>query len=82
MSAYIAHRTVPQTNGNINNGLPALWSPWKRSRMFNRLIRTDDNTFDLYAVCNHKGNMQSGHYTGQSDIRLLLLSLIYDLIWL
>ncbi|CAG2121914.1 unnamed protein product, partial [Medioppia subpectinata] len=31
MSAYIAPRFSTQTNGNINNGLPALWSPWKRS---------------------------------------------------
>ncbi|CAG2122039.1 unnamed protein product [Medioppia subpectinata] len=31
--------------------------------MFSRLTRTDDNTYDLYAVANHKGNMQSGHYT-------------------
>ncbi|XP_054168355.1 ubiquitin carboxyl-terminal hydrolase 31-like [Oppia nitens] len=62
MSAYIVPRA--QTNGNITNGLPALWSPSKRSRMYSRFItRTDDNIYDLYAVCNHKGNMQSGHYT-------------------
>ena len=68
---------APQTNGNMTNGLPALWSPWKRSRMFNKLIRTDDNTYDLYAVCNHKGNMQSGHYTGLSIPSMFHLIIFY-----
>ncbi len=64
MNSYIAPRFVPQTNGNINNTLPSLWSPWKRPRIFGKFARIDDNTYDLYAVCNHRGNMQSGHYTG------------------
>ncbi len=24
----------------------------------------DDMVYDLYAVCNHYGNMNGGHYTG------------------
>ncbi|XP_054168202.1 uncharacterized protein LOC128965520 [Oppia nitens] len=56
MSLYLEPRQ--QTNGCANSDLPTLWSPWKRSR-----LKSDDTTYDLYAVCNHKGNMQSGHYT-------------------
>lgn len=37
------------------------WSPWRRNRRY--LPRSDDNLFDLYAVCNHQGNLQGGHYT-------------------
>ena len=25
----------------------------------------EDYLYDLYAVCNHHGNMQGGHYTGE-----------------
>jgi len=26
---------------------------------------TDEFIYDLYAVCNHFGNLQGGHYTGK-----------------
>jgi ubiquitin C-terminal hydrolase len=32
----------------------------------NELFREyDDCVYDLYAVCNHTGNLQGGHYTGE-----------------
>lgn len=50
-----------------NGSLPAhLNQPWQRPNLrWARLSYADDdcNTYDLYAVCNHIGNMQSGHYT-------------------
>jgi len=57
MTAHIVHRTnqVPPTNP-----LPH-WSPWRRKpRTANQ---AEDSVYDLYAVCNHHGNMHGGHYT-------------------
>ncbi|OQR68855.1 ubiquitin carboxyl-terminal hydrolase 15-like, partial [Tropilaelaps mercedesae] len=44
------------------------WSPWKssvhRSPLRNVDPRNPNNlVYDLYAVCNHHGTMQTGHYT-------------------
>ena len=39
------------------------WSPWRRHK--NLEPSADDFIYDLYAVCNHYGNMQGGHYTGK-----------------
>lgn len=43
------------------------WSPWKssqRSPLRNVDPRNPSNlVYDLYAVCNHHGTMQAGHYT-------------------
>ncbi|KAJ3601539.1 hypothetical protein NHX12_032507 [Muraenolepis orangiensis] len=41
--------------------LPSHWSPWRRPYGLGR--NPDDYLYDLYAVCNHHGNMQGGHYT-------------------
>ena len=38
------------------------WSSWRGSR---RKFNLSDNIYDLYAVANHYGNMQGGHYTGK-----------------
>lgn len=43
--------------------LPAHWSPWRKSYGLGR--NPDDYLYDLYAVCNHHGNMHGGHYTGK-----------------
>ena len=40
------------------------WLTWKPGRKVPD--SPDDHIYDLYAVCNHYGNMQGGHYTGQS----------------
>jgi len=42
------------------------WLTWKPGRKVPDSC--DDHVYDLYAVCNHYGNMQGGHYTGQLDV--------------
>lgn len=44
--------------------LPSHWSPWRRPYSLGR--NPDDYLYDLYAVCNHHGNMHGGHYTGNA----------------
>ncbi|OCT64272.1 ubiquitin carboxyl-terminal hydrolase 31 [Xenopus laevis] len=41
--------------------LPSHWSPWRRPYSLGR--DPEDFIYDLYAVCNHHGTMQGGHYT-------------------
>ncbi|XP_029431895.1 ubiquitin carboxyl-terminal hydrolase 31 isoform X2 [Rhinatrema bivittatum] len=41
--------------------LPSHWSPWRRPYGLGR--DPEDYVYDLYAVCNHLGTMQGGHYT-------------------
>lgn len=54
-------------NGRVNSppsSLPAIWSPWQRPANYSKMgLKIEDNLYDLYAVCNHHGNMQGGHYT-------------------
>lgn len=45
--------------------LPSHWSPWRRPYGLGR--NPDDYLYDLYAVCNHHGNMHGGHYIGNPD---------------
>jgi hypothetical protein len=64
MTSYLAPRNYIHSNGNVNvDSNNTLWSPWKRPRVYGKFGRNDDNSYDLYAVCNHDGNMQGGHYT-------------------
>lgn len=42
--------------------LPSHWSPWRRPYGLGR--DPEDCVYDLYAVCNHRGTMHGGHYTG------------------
>ncbi|NXC91515.1 UBP31 hydrolase, partial [Cercotrichas coryphoeus] len=44
--------------------LPSHWSPWRKPYGLGR--DPEDYIYDLYAVCNHHGTMQGGHYTGKS----------------
>lgn len=70
---YFNHEQISPTNRNGRTSslstqtLPILWSnPWQRPSLRLRKMSPrveDDNFYDLYAVCNHLGNMQSGHYT-------------------
>lgn len=46
--------------------LPSHWSPWRRPYGLGR--NPDDFLYDLYAVCNHHGNMHGGHYTGKGRV--------------
>ncbi|MEE6498067.1 hypothetical protein FKM82_002972 [Ascaphus truei] len=41
--------------------LPSHWSPWRRPYGMGR--DPEDFIYDLYALCNHHGTMQGGHYT-------------------
>ena len=56
----IEHKVSHQLNQNTH------WSPWRRSKHQQNGHR--DNMYDLYAVCNHYGNMQGGHYTGMDKV--------------
>ncbi|XP_062930391.1 ubiquitin carboxyl-terminal hydrolase 43a [Mobula hypostoma] len=38
------------------------WSPWRRPRTPSG-SKDESFVYDLYAVCNHHGSMQGGHYT-------------------
>lgn len=51
--------------------LPSHWSPWRRPYGMGR--DPEDYLYDLYAVCNHHGTMQGGHYTGRLDKVMVLL---------
>ncbi|NXW98758.1 UBP31 hydrolase, partial [Larus smithsonianus] len=50
--------------------LPSHWSPWRRPYGLGR--DPEDYIYDLYAVCNHHGTMQGGHYTGNLIIMYFL----------
>ncbi|CAH0564430.1 unnamed protein product [Brassicogethes aeneus] len=68
MSPHLANKRNANLNRNgplndsdnsmiINN----TWSPWKRSR---KQSSSEDNLYDLYAVCYHHGtDLETGHYT-------------------
>lgn len=61
MSQHVAKKTAnTQPNNKVNMG----WSPWRPNRK--APSSPEDYVYDLYGVCNHYGNMQGGHYTGQS----------------
>ncbi|NXN07537.1 UBP31 hydrolase, partial [Indicator maculatus] len=51
--------------------LPSHWSPWRRPYGLGR--DPEDYIYDLYAVCNHHGTMQGGHYTGKGEEGLTAL---------
>lgn len=57
--------------------LPSHWSPWRRPYGLGR--NPDDYLYDLYAVCNHHGNMHGGHYTGE-HFELKCLDLLQNFI--
>lgn len=61
MTPHLANKH--NTNMNHSN-MPEMgngWSPWKRSR---KQSNSNDNTYDLYAVCYHHGtDLETGHYT-------------------
>jgi len=43
--------------------LGSSWLSWKPGRQAPEA--SEEYMYDLYAVCNHYGNMQGGHYTGR-----------------
>lgn len=51
--------------------LPSHWSPWRKPYGLGR--DPEDYIYDLYAVCNHHGTMQGGHYTGKCPAMLSMV---------
>ncbi|XP_032899902.1 ubiquitin carboxyl-terminal hydrolase 43 isoform X1 [Amblyraja radiata] len=52
---------VVKRNQSARNFL-SHWSPWRRPRTPSG-SKDENFVYDLYAVCNHHGGMQGGHYT-------------------
>ena len=57
------YKSPDSHNSSANGGPLSNWSPWRRNRRTNP--GPEDYIYDLYAVCNHYGNMMGGHYTGK-----------------
>ena len=55
----MSQHATKRSHGNQHN---SGWSPWRLSKHTG--TSANDYLYDLYAVCNHYGNMQGGHYTG------------------
>jgi len=55
--------TSSQRDASSSKLTSSPWLTWKPGRKIPD--SPDDHIYDLYAVCNHYGNMQGGHYTGQ-----------------
>jgi ubiquitin C-terminal hydrolase len=64
MTPHVAQRS---TN---SKPLPVPWPSWKQAAP---LLTTYslDFLYDLYAVCNHHGSLQGGHYTGEPCLSAL-----------
>lgn len=64
MSPHLASKRVTATppNNNITESeLINGWSPWRRAR---KPSNSNENVYDLYAVCYHHGtDLETGHYT-------------------
>ncbi|XP_078081601.1 ubiquitin carboxyl-terminal hydrolase 43a [Mustelus asterias] len=56
MTPHVAKRTQSAKN------FLSHWSPWRRPRTPSG-SNHENYMYDLYAVCNHHGSMQGGHYT-------------------
>ncbi|KXJ26614.1 ubiquitin carboxyl-terminal hydrolase 31 [Exaiptasia diaphana] len=54
------HLEPRQKQSSDSHSLPSLTS-WRRNRR--NSSSTEENSYDLYAVCNHMGTMSGGHYT-------------------
>ncbi|XP_042217507.1 ubiquitin carboxyl-terminal hydrolase 31-like isoform X2 [Homarus americanus] len=64
ISDHVAGKpNTTHTNTNVDSSvLGGVWSPWKRPKRY--IPHSEDNVYDLYAVCYHHGkDMQGGHYT-------------------
>ena len=59
MSSLVAEQHLSGENGCRRIADLSPWQPNRRSQSY-----TNDSVYDMYAVCNHYGNMQGGHYTG------------------
>lgn len=58
MAPHVARRSTNSKAG------PGPWSSWKQPICLPTTYPMDF-LYDLYAVCNHHGSLQGGHYTGE-----------------
>lgn len=58
MAPHVAQR------GQAGGQLLGRWAPWQTPLCLPPSCPRD-SLYDLYAVCNHHGSMQGGHYTGE-----------------
>ncbi|XP_075759605.1 ubiquitin carboxyl-terminal hydrolase 43 [Pelodiscus sinensis] len=56
MAPHVAQRS------QAGKQAPGPWAAWKRPPYLSHGCQLD-SLYDLYAVCNHHGSMQGGHYT-------------------
>lgn len=66
----------PNKLASDSHTLPSFPS-WRRNR-HNSLSSTEENCYDLYAVCNHMGTMSGGHYTAYCKNPTDLQWYLYD----
>lgn len=62
MAPHVAQRGQP------GGQLLGRWAPWQPPLRLPPACPRD-HLYDLYAVCNHHGSMQGGHYTGERGHR-------------
>ncbi|XP_003746456.1 ubiquitin carboxyl-terminal hydrolase 2 [Galendromus occidentalis] len=69
LSRFTAQRgESPDLSREREKDTVSTWSPWNNSSQRSPLRNVDPRNpnnlvYDLYAVCNHHGTMQGGHYT-------------------
>lgn len=59
MNAHLEPRSTKRSSPESHS---LGWGTWRRHRA-NSISGSDENLYDLYAVCNHTGGMTGGHYT-------------------
>lgn len=62
MAPHVAQRSTGP------KGAPGPWPSWKQPACLPTSY-PPDFLYDLYAVCNHQGSLQGGHYTGETASR-------------
>lgn len=54
--------TLPSTlSRSVKSGSRTTWKQGRKT------VDSEDYLYDLYAVCNHYGDMHGGHYTGKAN---------------
>lgn len=58
----VTEHVEPRTKRSSPESHSLGWGTWGRKRA-SSVSGSDENLYDLYAVCNHTGGMTGGHYT-------------------
>ena len=75
-TSVAANPGAPVT-GNWNAAMQLKSSKQQSSWLSWRLrCKTDGSVYDLYAVCNHYGDMQGGHYTGGMMVVMMTMTVL------